>query len=152
MCGEGGLLLLVDFKTGPGSTLPALKRALARYHLPSVRVVISGSRPDTTVLEADGGLALDGRLADLETSAPVELVPLISDSWPRHFSWAGEGPFPPDERVLLHGSVGRAHAQGRLVRFWAVPQLEAVWRELLDAGVDLVSVDDLGAFAAFNRR
>ena len=39
--------------------------------------------------------------------------------------------------------IARSHDTGRLLRLWATPDLPAVWDELLHAGIDFISADDL---------
>ena len=58
---------------------------------------------------------------------------------------------PEQERQKLRGIVEKAHAKGRRVRFWATPDHPAVWRELVDAGVDLLNADDLAGLERFLR-
>jgi hypothetical protein len=45
--------------------------------------------------------------------------------------------------------VNKAHAKGRRVRFWATPESEAVWKELVAAGVDLINTDKLRELQSF---
>jgi len=45
--------------------------------------------------------------------------------------------------------VQRAHQQGRRIRFWAAPDNPAGWRELQQAGVDLLNTDDLAGLREF---
>jgi glycerophosphoryl diester phosphodiesterase len=64
---------------------------------------------------------------------------------------------PAQERARLHDIVARAHERGYRVRFWATPDepgpaRRALWRELLDAGVDHINTDDLAGLQAFLRR
>jgi hypothetical protein len=56
---------------------------------------------------------------------------------------------PPDDRTRLHDLVAKAHAQGRRIRFWATPDRPEVWRELLEADVDLINADDLEGLERF---
>jgi hypothetical protein len=56
---------------------------------------------------------------------------------------------PEGERVKLLDLVDRAHAQGRRIRFWAIPDRPEAWGELLKAGVDLINTDDLAGLQAF---
>ncbi len=58
---------------------------------------------------------------------------------------------PEQEAQKLRGIVKKAHAKGRRVRFWATPDDLAVWRELVDAGVDLLNADDLAGLERFLR-
>jgi hypothetical protein len=162
-CREPPLLLLVDIKSEAEATYRRLVEELAMLgphlstwreggsHLGSVTVVVSGNRPIDLMASEGTRLAfVDGRLHDLEPGdAPADLVPLISDSWSRHFDGRGAGGMDPGEERRLRALVAAAHAQGRRLRFWAVPHEPALWRTLLEAGVDLVSVDDLEGFASF---
>jgi hypothetical protein len=61
---------------------------------------------------------------------------------------------PAAEREKLDAVVEAAHAKGRLVRFWATPDArsatrQALWRELLSVGVDLINTDDLEGLKSF---
>jgi len=156
--------LLIDVKTDAGRTYAVLAEVLARYAemLTSIRngvveeravtVIISGNRAEQAVAAAPlRYVAIDGRLADLDTERPSHLVPLISDNWRSHFRWRGQGPMPEQERQKLRAIVEKAHAKARRVRFWATPDDPAVWRELADAGVDLLNADDLSGLERFLR-
>ena len=64
------------------------------------------------------------------------------------------GAFPDAERQKLRTIIGPAHARGQKVRFWATPDLagpdrDALWAELLAAGVDYLNTDDLAGLEAF---
>jgi hypothetical protein len=76
-------------------------------------------------------------------------MPWISDRWTAHFHWQGKGSMPPEESAKLRQFVQKAHQHGRLVRFWATPELPAVWRELRSAGVDLINTDKLAELQRF---
>ncbi|GAA2441898.1 phosphatidylinositol-specific phospholipase C/glycerophosphodiester phosphodiesterase family protein [Streptomyces glaucus] len=162
------LNLLVDLKTEGSATYLELDRRLRRYQhlfttyahgrvLPGpVTVVISGDRAARAPMEAQTvrRAFYDGRLADLGSPAPASLIALISDNWTLHFTWRGVGAFPDAERRKLHTLVRTAHARGQRVRFWATPDAagparDAVWTELLAAGVDHLNTDDLAGLEAF---
>jgi len=165
--GGSRFLLFVDIKSAAEPTYQKLHETLAEYRDilttfgpqgrkdGAVLVVVSGNRPLEMMRSQPVRYAgYDGRLTDLDSDAPADLIPLISDQWSRHFTWRGDGPMPPEERQKLIDIVQRAHAKGRLVRFWATPDLrsaarEAVWRELLSAGVDLLNSDDLKGLQEF---
>ncbi len=162
------LQLLVDIKTEGSSTYLELDRQLRRYrHLFTtydrgrvrtgpVTAVISGHRAARAPMEAQKvrRAFYDGRLADLGGPAPASLIPLISDNWTLNFTWLGAGAFPEAERAKLHELVSTAHARGQRVRFWATPDQpgparDALWGELLAAGVDHLNTDDLAGLEAF---
>lgn len=156
------LTLLVDIKADGEAVYTALKPVFEKYsemlsvvrdgnlEVKAVRIILSGDRPIGTVSrESTRFAAIDGRSEDLVSKDPAHLLPLISDSWGRLFEWKGEGPIPEMEREKLKGIVKDAHASGRRARFWATPEKEAVWKELFDAGVDLINTDDLKGLQAF---
>ncbi|UCH64196.1 MAG: phosphatidylinositol-specific phospholipase C/glycerophosphodiester phosphodiesterase family protein [Fidelibacterota bacterium] len=159
--------LLIDIKSEAEATYKALRKVLQTYadilvtydtggdRTGPIAVIISGNRPRKTMeSETIHYATYDGRLEDLGTGAPADFIPLISDRWGAFFSWDGEGAMPEDEREQLRSIVAAAHAEGRRVRFWATPDepgeaREAVWRELVAAGVDLINTDDLAGLQRF---
>ncbi|MFD5270243.1 phosphatidylinositol-specific phospholipase C/glycerophosphodiester phosphodiesterase family protein [Streptomyces sp. NPDC058335] len=161
------LQLLIDIKTEGSSTYLELDRQLRRYkHLFTtydhgrvrrgpVTAVISGDRAARVPMTAQTvrRAFYDGRLADLG-STDVSFASLISDNWALNFTWLGVGAFPEAERQKLRAIVRAAHDRGQKVRFWATPDLagparDALWGELLDAGVDYLNTDDLAGLEAF---
>jgi len=157
------LTLLIDVKTDAAATWAVLDPLLAEYSdiLTSfvdgvtteraVTAIVSGGR-DRGAMEAAGTryAALDGRPVDLDGSAPVSLIPLVSDAWYQHFTWSGgETPMPDEQRNELAAILHRAHKQGRRVRFWATEDSPEVWRELANANVDLLNADDLEGLDEF---
>ncbi|HZV36104.1 MAG TPA: hypothetical protein VFB72_16125, partial [Verrucomicrobiae bacterium] len=91
----------------------------------------------------------DGKLADLESDPPADLVPWISENWQTIFKWRAKGPMPDDELARLQQILRKAHQQGRRVRFWNSPDRPDFWKAMLEQGVDLINTDDLKGFAAF---
>jgi glycerophosphoryl diester phosphodiesterase len=161
---DGRFFLLIDIKDDPQPTYRELQKLLAKYAdmlttvkagkvLPgAVSIVLTGNR-----LQIDGSdpgtryVALDGRLSDLGSQAPAHLMSMISDNWTKQFHWNSNGPMPEKERDKLRKIVKKVHASGRVVRFWATPEKESVWRELRAAGVDLINTDELDRLSAFLR-
>ncbi|SES48180.1 Glycerophosphoryl diester phosphodiesterase [Pedococcus cremeus] len=161
------LRLLVDVKSEGTAAWPVIERELARYpelftaarrgrvQERAVTAVISGNR-DLAAMEAAPVRRsfYDGRLSDLGSGLPATVMPLVSDNWTKHFTWLGVGPMPESERTKLHQIVQRAHAAGYEVRFWATPDVagparDAVWSELVAAGVDALNTDDLAGLQSF---
>ncbi len=156
-----GFTLLIDIKSEAESTYAALHEVLSQYreYLTSftsqgrqpraVLVVISGNR-DRDAMAAQGirYAGCDGRLSDLRSDVPADLVPMISDNWTSHFTWRGMGPMPAEERARVADIVRVSHQKGRVVRFWATldrpsPERTALWNVLMDADVDIINTDDL---------
>lgn len=162
--------LLIDIKTDGAAAYAELDRQLRRHQqmLTSCRhgrvrpgavtPVISGDRAARAPMEDQRTryAFYDGRLDDLGTAATASFIPLISSSWTETFSWLGAGPVPAAERNTLRAITAAAHRAGQRVRFWATPDVpgparEAVWAELLAAGVDHLNTDDLAGLARFLR-
>jgi hypothetical protein len=160
-------ILLIDIKTAAKRTYRRLHEVLAGYQDmlttfdaqghkdKAILVIVSGNRPLKLMRSQPVRYAgYDGRLADLDSDLSAGVIPMISDQWVKPFTWKGKGPMPPEERRRLNDIVRRAHAKGRLVRFWLTPDVpsperDAVWRQLLAAGVDLINTDDLKGLREF---
>lgn len=159
--------LLIDVKSAGPATWAVIERQLATYpqlftavrqgrlHERAVTAVISGNRDLPAMQAATTRFSFyDGRLPDLGTGIAATLMPLVSDNWTKYFTWEGVGPMPAAERAKLHALVAQAHASGYEVRFWATPDAalpnrEAVWRELVAADVDVLNTDDLAGLQRF---
>jgi Glycerophosphoryl diester phosphodiesterase family len=154
--------LMIDVKTDAKETYAALASVLEKYsdvltvtrdgktETKAVTVVLSGNRDVKTIAEQKARyVAIDGRPADLDGDSSAALVPWISDSWKLRFKWDGTGAMPEEERKRLREFVAKAHKQGRKVRFWATPETEAAWKELLAAGVDFINTDKLKELEKF---
>ncbi|MGW2813721.1 phosphatidylinositol-specific phospholipase C/glycerophosphodiester phosphodiesterase family protein [Streptomyces sp. NPDC001415] len=164
------LQLLIDIKTEGAATYLELDRHLAPYRrllssyahgrvrAGAVTAVVSGDRGARAPMEAQQVryAFYDGRLADLGTAATASFIPLISEAWTDHFTWMGSGPIPAAERAQLRDLVARTHVGHQRLRFWATldaagPERDALWRELLAAGIDWFNTDDLAGLEAFLR-
>jgi hypothetical protein len=154
--------LLVDIKTDGAAVYVELDKLLTRYadvisgtangkHRPAaIDVIISGDRPKAEIAaDKTRFCGIDGRLSDLDSKQPADLLPLISDRWTSHFKWRGKGPMPAAEKEKLQQIVKKSHAAGRRVRFWATPESPALWKELSAAGVDLINTDRLADLQKF---
>jgi len=155
--------LLVDFKTKADATYPAMKEILQPYHdilsefgpdgwvTRAVTVVISGSdRPvDALAAEPRRWCFIDGRKSDLDDNArPAALIPWISEDWDNVFTWNGKGTPPAAELEAWRAWIKKAHAQGRLVRFWDTPETPLFWRTAHELGQDFINTDELDALRA----
>ena len=161
--GGPSLTLMVDVKSGAADTWLALRAALKSYEpmltrfgrdgieTGAVTVIVSGNRARDLMASDTNRLAgYDGRLADLESGAPPQLIPLVSDQWLRISNWRGGGkPIPALDERRLRDTVSKAHAQGRRIRFWGAPDTPEVWEVFRNAGVDLLNADDLDGLREF---
>lgn len=160
--GVPSLSLLIDIKTEAESTYVMLREVLKAYgdllttfkdgrvETRAVTAIISGNRPmETMSREKVRFAAIDGRVVDLDRSAPASLVPWISQSWSSLFTWKGTGEISEADLSKLRELVSKAHSQRRLIRFWGLPDQREVWRVLWDAGVDWINTDKLAELRQF---
>lgn len=157
--------LMIDLKSDGPSTLAALRKVLPMYkdmlthytnektEPAAVSIVLSGSRPEADWWkEPERLFSLDGRPSDLEENRlGAHYIPWISDDYFNHFTYIGFGEMPAAEREKLKSLVDKAHAQGRMVRFWAAPGTRTLWSVFRDNKVDLLNVDDLAGFETWAR-
>ena len=154
--------LMIDIKSEGSATYEALHKLLSQYEAILTRVqsgrriagaidiVVSGNRATAVIAANDPRyVGIDGRLSDLNSDQPADLLPMISDNWSNHFRWRGTGEIPAVEKKKLREVVTQAHNAGRRVRFWATPETPAMWMELYDAGVDAINTDRLDELQAF---
>jgi hypothetical protein len=154
--------LMIDVKSAAEPTYVALREVLLGYtnlltsftatktQTNSLNILLTGNRSlEMMAVESLRYVGIDGRLVDMKTNLSPQLVPLISENWTQHFKWRGKGAFPEDEQSKLRQMVERVHLQGRRLRFWAIPDTLAGWRELQSAGVDVIGTDDLVGLAKF---
>lgn len=163
---KGGptVTLMIDVKSDAATTYAAIKEALKPYDTlltvfrgdkvepGAITIIISGNRDRATMAREDVRYAaLDGGMNDLtaDPSPSAALVPWVSGPWDKQFKWKGEGAMSDAELTKLKSLVEKAHAQKRIIRFWAIPDNETAWKVLSDAGVDLINTDDLAGVAKF---
>jgi len=164
------LILLIDIKDDAIKTYLLLHKILTEYPglvtsfadgkkiQRSIMVVVSGNRPvEFMQSQTTRWAGFDGRLENLNSGISPELMPMVSDNWTKHFAWDGMGEMPEQERNQLQNFADMARSKGYILRFWATPnrtagQRQAVWRELKNAGVGLIGVDELKELNEFLMR
>ncbi|AMV33455.1 hypothetical protein VN12_15115 [Pirellula sp. SH-Sr6A] len=151
------LVLLVDIKSDGRKTFAELHRQLLAYRSMlfargpdgenpkgAVQVIVSGNRPFEDIESANPRLAtIDGRLSDLGHLRSCDLYPVLSDNWNLHFRWRGVGEIGQEDLEKLRTLVKSVHAEGKKLRFWAIPDREEVWRLLQREQVDFINTDRL---------
>jgi len=153
--------LVIDVKTEAEPTFEVLSEVLEPYHHlftrrengewieGAMRLLISGNRPELDLEHPDRIAFIDGRIPDIGEGYSPELYPLISDNWNNYFNWDGTGEISEEENEKLVSIVTSVHDENKMIRFWATPDRESVWEVLLDAGVDVINVDDLHGMREF---
>ena len=158
------ITLFIDIKSDGREAYAELRKLLKDYNNivsglvdgvwkeRAVDIVVSGNRAKEMIAnDLTRRVGIDGRISDFGSDQSNHLMPIISDRWSSHFNWRGEGTFSDKEKTKLKGMIQRAHKEGRRIRFWATPDKKSVWRELEDAGVDLINTDDLKGLSDFIR-
>src|SRR6185312_3602475 len=136
----------VEFKSDGEESYPVLREILENYkemltvytgdHIEerAVTLVITGHRPNDMVSADPVRYAgIDGDLGDLKKPDPT-LFPVISDPWWKIAADGGES----DDVLVEHFRklADEAHARGRKIRFYAVPNRTWAWDVMYRAGVD----------------
>jgi hypothetical protein len=147
-------LLLVDIKRDSANVYARLRETLANHtslltrfthdaiEPGAITIVLSGDRPTAIVAaEPVRHVAIDGRLRDLGQRVPRSLMPLISDAWANAFPSRSVDPMPEDEAARLRELAQRAHAEGRMLRFWGAPDRAESWRAQQLGDVDWIGTD-----------
>jgi hypothetical protein len=168
----GGFQLTVDIRSDLTETYHRLEQELDRFaaHLTEFTAAGLSAGPITVVATVKEGnliaelmarrpvrhLGYDARPPEIG-AVPRWLAPMISDYWFRQFDWDGAGPMPAAERAKLREFAATARRDGQQLRFWGTPdepsaRRDALWAELLAAGIGFISTDDLPGLAAFLRR
>ena len=161
--------LLIDVKSEAGPTYAAIDDGLrehrrimtsyagGRARTDAVTAVISGNR-DLPAMQAQERrfAGYDGRLTDLDSGCPPPTCRWSATTGPSTSPGRASARCPRPSGPSCTTSSSRAHDAGYRLRFWATPDTpgaarDAVWRELLAAGVDQVNTDDLAGLEAFLR-
>jgi hypothetical protein len=93
--------------------------------------------------------SVDAGMGEINSELDSTVISRNSAPYKSYFSWRGKGEMPAEEKKVLQQLCNNAKQQGRKLRFWACPHNENVWRELINAGVGWINVDDLKRFKKF---
>jgi len=155
-------IFMVEFKNDGEACYVKLKELIEKYkglfcdrmgRGGPIKILITGNKPWKTLLKGNELYATgDGDISQSCDKTPDYIIERVSDPYGEHFSWHGRGAMPKAQRQKLEELVKIAHDHGRQIRFYALPQNENVWRELLDAGVDWINIDKLEMFAKFYKK
>lgn len=156
-------ILLIDIKTDPEKTYKTLIPLLEKYSSilsgfeksvftkRAVTIILTGNKPFDLILNQSKRHAfIDENLMIIKNSPhDMNYCPLSSCRYSDILNWKGNGKIPETEKQKLKTLIECAHKQGKLVRLWDSPENQDVWKELLDAGVDLINTDELEKLKEF---
>ena len=147
--------LMIDLKTDGMATLQQLSSELRDFpqwlngRCP-VNIVLSGNVPKAQLLsQAFAGIMIDGRPDDLGKGIDPIRMPWVSDRFSNWGSVDSNGRITAASVGRISTLAARIHAEGKTFRLWAIPDHPAAWRQLMDAGVDLLNTDRLEEMRAF---
>lgn len=141
--------LMIDIKSGSEEILVALNQMISEYQeifasrseteSKKIRVVISGGAHRENLVKNNklNYLFADGNPGDLDANLDSWLMPFVSTNYTSKTE---------EERISI---IEKAHAQGKLVRFWNTSDNVKTWKKLLNLNVDIIGVDNLKRFRFF---
>lgn len=162
-CPDFPVMLMIDIKSDADETYRVLVQSLEKY-LPVLTTCDNGVYKQgkiTIVLTGHKPIALLKKEKNRIAFVDEDLLKVKSDTLDQNFyqtascrysnilNWRGDGPISSIEHNRLFSYVADAHRFGKKVRLWASPENTAVWRELLNCGVDLINTDQLEKLRAF---
>jgi hypothetical protein len=160
--GPPGFVLYIDVKRGCPDLPDTLIAQLARYEQMltiwdggvrrqgAVNVIVRACDRETEWLARERRwFYFEGRKHHLGGAHDAEVISRVGMPLRRITRWRGRGEMPAVDREALRALVAQAQAEGRQLRFWAATNRPAVWRTLLDEGVEVINVDRIRRFARF---
>jgi hypothetical protein len=171
------LVLLLDLKTNGKHLLPHIQKhlqPLREAHLLSftngtqfisrpVTIVVSGNEPYDLISRTNTNrdIFFDAPLSKLRNpqsrswNSANSLY--ASTSFRRSIGFPWTGRLSSKQLSVIRDQIEEAHRRGLKVRYWGTPPWpiwlrDRVWQTLLDEGVDVLNVDDLGAAALVDWR
>jgi alkaline phosphatase len=148
------LQFMIDIKTDAKSTLNRLIAILEKYPLlinnPSLRIVISGARPDPDEFTSyPSYIWFDGVLSVNYSKAALSRIVMMSDDFKKYTRWSGNEAIRGEELKKLKEAVEWAHNLQKPVRFWGAPDFMDAWLQLVQLQVDYINTDSIKALSAF---
>ena len=142
--------IVTKFEIGDLKSEDAATHRKSKILTNAVTVVLTGNAQSATLPKETVRFAgIDGHLDQLPRMKTGDPVLWISENWKSFFRWNGKGEISKEEQAKLRDYVERAHAKGKLIRFWNAPQSPVFWTELAHDGVDLLNADDLAGLETF---
>ena len=104
--------------------------------------IISGDRPAVDSFKYfPAYIQFDGRPKEVYTEDALSKVAFVSDYFVNYSKWKGKGSIPKADKEKIKAMVDHVHQQGKLVRFWKIPDTPKAWKKLRKLGVDVMNTD-----------
>jgi len=156
------MYLFLNIKYDPKKTYQKLWEQLSPYHEiltyrvgpqwheGKLKIVFVGNAPMRTFQQERVCFATaQGGISDLDKNYDNKVMPLIGIDFENDLDWNGVGKMPFDEYKNFKDIVNKAHAQGKKVRAYNLPNDENIWEVMYTSGVDMISSDDPARFQKF---
>jgi alkaline phosphatase len=142
------LTLMIDIKTEGPSTLAQIVNSIKQFPeliaCHKLSFMISGNvPPPDTWNQYPDFIHFDGRPGIDYTSDQLQRVAMISTSFKAVCDWDGKGQLSENQRQKINSVMDEGHAKGKPVRFWATPDFEQAWKELMKLNVDVIVSDNI---------
>jgi alkaline phosphatase len=110
--------------------------------------MISGNVPPTdTWKNYPEFIRFDGRPGIDYSTDQLKRVAMISTNFNAVCDWDGNGKLSEIQKQKIKAVMDEGHAKEKPVRFWATPDFEKAWRELMTLDVDVIVSDNVHALA-----
>jgi alkaline phosphatase len=148
------LTLMIDLKSEGSVTLTALANLLQQYPAliaaKQLSFVVSGNVPDpATWSRYPNFIHFDGRPGIKYSTAQLERIKLISDSFQRYSQWNGKGILPEAERTKIENLIKEVHTVGKKIRFWSAPDFSNAWLYWMNLEIDVIGTDRIDDLVTF---
>lgn len=154
------IILLIDIKSNAENVYTVLCKEFEKYKpfLTSVEngkvierqltIVLSGKKPYAKIVaDTNRFMFIDQSLLSIDNSNYDSSVCYMASA--KYSNLIKKRQVSAIEEENLKKIIIKAHQQGKLVRLWAIPEDEAVWKTLLDYKLDLIGADDLEKLKLF---
>lgn len=154
------LQLLIEVKSETAPMLQAVAELLGRWpqvfdvrvNPDAVRITITGSVPPPEEFwQYPDYMLFDGQRDIDYTPEQLARIALISADFTNFSTWNGKGSIIAPEKKRLEAVIDHAHALGKPVRFWDVPEGITVYYTFYDMGIDYINADRVAVCADFFR-
>ena len=148
------LQLLIDIKNQTVNTLQSLIQHLANYPQliasSYIHIVITGNRPPANAfVQYPSFIMFDGNIGSNYSETALSKIALLSDDLTNYTKWKGDEPIPAKDKMVVDALVTKVHNLHKRIRFWASPDTEIAWQQLMQMQVDYINTDKIELLAAY---
>jgi alkaline phosphatase len=152
------LRLLIEIKKDYTITLPLViseLKPLSQYfdysgHPGRLSIVMTGKVPPGEVmLTYPAWMSFDVDHMSGFTPQQFTKIGLISVPFDKYSKWNGAGELANEDADRITGLIDSAHALGKKIRFFAIPDTSTCWKKLIKLRADVIGTDHINELADF---